>query len=140
MALTGARAFLVAPRGGESVPCGGEGGSAHAAEVEEGGVWGCRWVEEWGMMDGKALGVAAVPGLPRTGRWAGCEAATAVRQVVLGDMLAKKVTCQSFSAPQDVRQWRWRAGRGAAGVVLVVSGLVREFGRTGGAQAGAPRG
>ena len=78
------------PNGG-----GGEGGSAHAAEVEEGGVWGCRWVEEWGMMDGKALGVAAVPGVPRTGRWAGCEAATAVRRVVLGDMLAKKPASRS---------------------------------------------
>ena len=42
-----------------------------------------------------APGAAGVPGVPRTGRQAGCEAATAVRRVVLGDMLAKKPASRS---------------------------------------------
>ena len=62
-----------------------------------------------------APGAAGVPGVPRTGRQAGCEAATAVRREVLDDALAKKPAKVRRAAGRQAVAVKVREGRGCRG-------------------------
>ena len=62
-----------------------------------------------------APGAAGVPGVPRTGRQAGCEAATAVRREVLDDALAKKPAKVRRAAGRQAVAVAGREGRGWRG-------------------------